>query len=82
MLVDELLLYVWEHRKTNPPIVGEIGDPEVHEVVEYALTIWPEKAAREWFFGNNDYLEGARPIDFLVFGKTPEVMNALELEKA
>lgn len=49
--------------------------------LEMAKKVWSEPAASVWLESPNSYLEGARPIDVLLMGKSDDFKNALESEK-
>lgn len=51
-------------------------------VMDRATYIFVPSVAVEWLTGNNDYLDGARPIDMVKHHGPEEVLKALDLELA
>ena len=51
---------------------------DLDHVVARACCIFAPVVAREWWFGHDSYLGGARPIDVLRLRGVSEVLDALD----
>lgn len=54
----------------------------VQVVLVRVREVWPNETAEEWMHGSNGVLDGARPIDLVRYGRTDEVLAALEVARA
>jgi uncharacterized protein (DUF2384 family) len=51
---------------------------DLHDVLTRALQIYQPRTAIDWLFGNEPYLDQARPIDVLVSRGSASLVEALE----